>query len=171
MAVKANLRYIRISPRKVRLVTDLLRGRSLKEAEKILGFTVKRPAKPLLKLLNSATANAEHNFGLKKEDLYISEIKVDGGPVLKRYMPRARGSVSSILKRTSHISLTLDDIQGRKIEKKGKRAKIEKVYKEEKPKQEVKKESADFKDQQQEKKKTPKVGEAKTKKVFRRKSI
>ncbi len=134
MSVEAKLRYARISPRKFRLVADLVRGCHVREAEEILKFTVKRPAKPMLKLLKSAVANAEHNFNLKKDDLYIAEIRVDGGPIMKRFRPRARGAVFPIHKKTSHVSIKLKEKGGKEIKKKGKRAKIEKVYKEEKPK-------------------------------------
>jgi len=167
MSVKAKLNYLRISPRKVRLVADLVRGRSVEEARSVLHFTVKKPADPLLKLLNSAVANAENNFGMDSKELYIAEIKVDGGPVLKRFMPRARGSVFPIMKRTSHISLLLREKGEEEVERKGKRVQVKKVYKNEKPKQE------DFKKEKGKEEK--KEGKAQTKpqpqkKMFRRKS-
>lgn len=106
----AKLRYLRIAPRKVRLVADLIRGKSVEEAQTILNFTVKRAAQPLLKLLKSAIANAKNNFQLEEANLYISKILVDEGPKYKRWMPRARGRASLIQKKTSHITLILDEI-------------------------------------------------------------
>lgn len=131
MEVKASLKYLRISPRKVRLVADLTRGLSVKVAEANLLHIPKRSCKPLLKLLKSAIANAEHNFGLDKNNLFIKAIRVDEGPALKRWRPRARGAAFPIRKRTSHIFLTLNEIKETK-------AKKDKVKKEEKIK-EVKK--------------------------------
>jgi len=111
MEVKAKLNYLRIAPRKVRIVADLIRGKPVKEAKKILKFTVKRAAKPLLKLLNSAIANAKHNFNLDENNLYISKILVNEGPKLKRVFPRARGHADIIQKKTSHVTLVLDEIK------------------------------------------------------------
>jgi len=108
MAVTAKLKYLRIPPRKVRLVTDLIRGKSVEGAQAILDFTVKKAAKPLNKLLNQAVANAKNNLHLDPANLYISKITVDGGPQYKRWMPRARGQASEIQKRTSHITIILD---------------------------------------------------------------
>jgi large subunit ribosomal protein L22 len=111
MKVKASLRYLRIAPRKVRLVADLIRGKSVKEAEKILTFTTKKAALPLLKLLKSAIANAKHNFHLDEDKLYISQILVNEGPKMKRPFPRARGHMDIIEKKTSHVELVLDEIK------------------------------------------------------------
>ena len=119
MEVKASLKYLRISPRKVRLVADLIKGLSVKVAEANLLHVSKRSSNPLLKLLKSAVANAEHNFGLDKNNLFIRAIRVDEGPALKRWRPRARGAAFSIKKRTSHIFLTLKEIKETR-EKKGK---------------------------------------------------
>lgn len=102
----AQLRYLRIAPRKVRSVADLIRGLHVNDAEAQLMVQTRRPAKPLLKLLRSAVANAKNNKQ-NEEHLFISEIRVDGGPMLKRYLPRARGSASPIQKKMSHVSLTL----------------------------------------------------------------
>lgn len=110
MEVVAKLRYLRIAPRKVRLVVDLIRGKKVEEAQSLLQFTKKRAAKPILKLLNSAIANAKHNFNLDEKKLYISKILVNEGPKLKRQMPRARGQASMIQKKTSHITLVLNEI-------------------------------------------------------------
>lgn len=101
-------RYIRMSPRKVKLVADLIRGKSVEEARAILIYTPKAATEPVLKLLNSAVANAENNLDLRADSLYVAEIAANQGPTLKRFMPRARGSASTILKRTSHISIVLD---------------------------------------------------------------
>lgn len=111
MEVKAHLRYLRIAPRKVRLVADLIRGKTVKEAENILNFTTKRAALPLLKLLKSAIANAKHNFNLKEENLYISKILVNEGPRLKRVFPRARGRADIRQKKMSHVTIVLEEIK------------------------------------------------------------
>ncbi len=111
MEVKAKLRHLRIAPRKVRLVADALRGERVAKAKSFLGFTVKKSTDPMLKLLNSAIANAKNDYGIDESNLYISEIRVDEGPKLKRWMPRARGSASQIQKKTSHITIILDEIK------------------------------------------------------------
>jgi len=116
MGVIAKLHYLRIAPRKVRLVADLIRGKSVIEAENILNFTFKKPVLPVLKLLKSAIANAENNFNLKKESLYISKILVDEGPRLKRLFPRARGRANIIQKKTSHITIVLEEMSKSKRE-------------------------------------------------------
>ena len=107
--VKANLRYLRIAPRKVRLVADLIRGKSVQDAERILNFTRKRAAIALLKLLKSAVSNAKHNFNLDEKKLYISKITVNEGPKMRKVFPRARGSTDIIQKKTSHVSLILKE--------------------------------------------------------------
>ncbi len=109
MQAKAKLSYLRISPRKVRLVADVVRGLDAIEAEKKLSFINKKAARPILKLLQSCIANAENNFKLKKDNLFIKEIRVDEGPTLKRWMPRAMGRASAVNKRTSHINIVLDE--------------------------------------------------------------
>lgn len=96
-----------MSPRKVRLVVNTIRGLSVAAAETRLNFLPKLAAQPVLKLLNSAVANAEHNFKLEKKDLYVKFIVADGGPTLKRFRPRAFGRAAPIRKRTTHISLIL----------------------------------------------------------------
>ena len=107
----AVLRYARISPRKVRLVIDQIRGKSIDEAEAILMYSPKGASEPLAKLINSAAANAENNLDIPRDALYIAEIYADQGPTLKRYRPRAQGRASSILKRTSHITVILDQVK------------------------------------------------------------
>jgi large subunit ribosomal protein L22 len=113
MEVVAKLKYLRIAPRKVRLVADLIRRKSVNEALNILDFTNKKAAKPLKKLLNSAIANAKHNFQLDPSKLYISKITVDEGPKYKRWMPRARGRADEIQKKTSHITLVLAEAKAK----------------------------------------------------------
>lgn len=107
--VKAKLNYMRRSARKVRLVADLIRGKTLLEARENLKFTPKNSALVLEKLLKSAEANAKNNLGLKPENLFVKEIKVDEGPTLKRFMPRAFGRAYPLRKRTSHITLVLGE--------------------------------------------------------------
>ena len=109
MPVTAKLNYLRIAPRKVRLVADLVRGKSVKEVQSILNFTVKKSATPLLKLLNQAVASAINNFQLNPDNLYISKITVDEGPKYKRWRPRARGQTYEIQKKTSHITIILEE--------------------------------------------------------------
>lgn len=111
MEVKAKLKNLRIAPRKVRLVADLVRGKRVVDAENILNFTVKRGAKPILKLLRSAVANARHNFGLEKEKLYIKKITVDEGQKFKKIFPRARGRADIIQRKSSHVTIVLDEIK------------------------------------------------------------
>ena len=105
----ATARYIRISSRKVKVVIDLIRGKSVDDAEAILLYTPKAAAEPVLKLLRSAIANAENNLELSRDNLYVAEIYDNQGPTLKRYRPRARGSAFHIRKRTSHITVILDE--------------------------------------------------------------
>lgn len=104
---RAMLRYLRMAPRKVRLVANSLKGLSVNEAEAQLLMNPRRPSLALLKLLRSAVANAKHNSQLSPERLFIREIRVDQGPMLKRYMPRAMGRASHIQKKSSHIILVL----------------------------------------------------------------
>jgi large subunit ribosomal protein L22 len=106
----AKLNYHRMSPRKVRLVADLVRGKKIKDALNLLKFSEKRASSVLNKLLKSAMANAKNNFKIGDcENLYIKKITVDEGPTLKRTMPRAFGRSSMIRKRTSHINLILSE--------------------------------------------------------------
>jgi large subunit ribosomal protein L22 len=106
--VTAQLRYLRIPARKTRFVADTIRGLSVNEAESRLMVSPRRPSEPLLKLLRSAVANAKNNFKLESGTLYIKEIRVDQGPKQRRYMPRARGSMALIEKKTSHVTIVLD---------------------------------------------------------------
>ena len=107
MEAKAHLKYARISPRKVKIVCDLIRGTDVKYARGILENTPKAASELLIKLLNSAVANAENNFGLDPEKLYVSEVYANPGPILKRGMPRAQGRMYRINKRTSHITVVV----------------------------------------------------------------
>jgi large subunit ribosomal protein L22 len=107
MDVNASLRHLRMAPRKVRLVVDLIRGLSVVEAERRLVFLKKDAARPVLKLLKSAIANAEHNFKLDPATLVVKTIAADGGATLKRFRPRAHGSAAPIRKRTTHITIVL----------------------------------------------------------------
>ena len=107
MEARATLRYARISPRKVSIVMDLIRNKPLAEAQAILQYTPKAACEPLLKLVNSAAANAENNFDMDRNNLYVAECYV--GPTLKRIMPRAQGRAYRILKRTSHMTVVLKE--------------------------------------------------------------
>ena len=104
MEAKAHVKYLRISPRKVKIVADLIRGKSVAQATAILLTTPKSASEPLLKLLKSAAANAENNHS---EKLYVSEIYAAPGPIIKRIMPRAQGRAYRINKRTSHVTLAV----------------------------------------------------------------
>ncbi len=110
--VTAQLNNLRIAPRKVRLVVDRIRGQRVTEAMGILKYDLQRAAGPIQKLLKSAVANAQNNFKLKSEDLYVASITVGEGPTLKRWTPRAYGRATKILKRTSHISIVLSNDYG-----------------------------------------------------------
>ncbi|MBI3458811.1 50S ribosomal protein L22 [Candidatus Azambacteria bacterium] len=105
--VKASLNHLRMAPRKVRLVADLIRGKSIVTAVNQLRFLVKKAGGPILKLLNSAIANAK-NLNLSNENFYIKQIIIDEGPALKRQRPRAMGRSNMIKKRTSHVTLVLN---------------------------------------------------------------
>lgn len=107
MEARAVARYIWIPPRKVRQVADLVRGKSVAEALGILRFMPQKAAVPITKVVKSAVANAEHNYNLDRDDLYIKTICVDEGPILKRYRPRARGRADLRRRRTSHITVVV----------------------------------------------------------------
>ena len=109
MEAKAHVKYARISPRKVKIVLDLIRGKDTNTAAAILKHTPKSACEYLEKLLKSAVANAEHNYHMDGSNLYISECFVCPGPTLKRMMPRAKGSANRILKRTSHITIVVKE--------------------------------------------------------------
>ena len=115
--VTAHLKNLRIAPRKVRLLADLVRGLPLSEAVLALEFRAKRAARPLQKLLLAAAADAEHNFKLKKNDLVIKHIIVNSAVTIKRYMPRAFGRAAMIRKRGSNVTVALVSQTGAKLEK------------------------------------------------------
>lgn len=122
MTVTAKLNFLRIAPRKVRLVADLIRGKKAEESQTILNFTIKKASLPLLKVLNQAIANAKNNFQMEVSNLFISKITIDEGPKYKRWRARAFGRAYEIQKKTSHITIVLDEIK-----KKAKKAKKEKA--------------------------------------------
>lgn len=107
MEARAYLKNARIAPRKVQIVLDLIRGKDTETAMAILQHTPKSACEYLEKLLKSAIANAENNFGMDRDNLYISECFVCPGPIMKRIMPRAQGRAFRILKRTSHVTLAV----------------------------------------------------------------
>ncbi len=175
--VKAQLKYLRISPKKVRLTTGILKGLTIKEAQAQLKNLNKKSSESILKLLNSAVANAEHNYGLKKEDLYISKILVDPGPSLKRYRPRARGSVFPISKRTSHVTIFLSSLKPqtpKTVESESKEKEVSKKEAEtilEETKVETKQFEARPKSKVEKKIKKPIATKGQRQKIFRRKAI
>ncbi len=105
---------IRISPRKVRVVVDLIRGKDVDDALALLRFLPKRAAEVVGKTVKSAAANAEHNFDLNRDRLYVSQAYVDAGPTLKRYHPRQRGQAFEIKKRSSHVTVVVREREGRR---------------------------------------------------------
>jgi large subunit ribosomal protein L22 len=166
--ITARLRYLRIAPRKVRLVADMIRGKKVEKAQNILNFSVQKPALPLLKLLNQAVASAKNDFQIESGNLFVSRIFVDEGPKQKRWMPRARGQAYEIQKKTSHITLVLDEIvkgKSKKVEKKV----VEKKAAPEKPEEGIlKPEKPKFKKEEKSRKLQGGKGFAR---IFRRKSI
>jgi large subunit ribosomal protein L22 len=108
--VRAQAKYVRMSPRKARLVAEHIRGRSVPEARAVLAFTAKEAAGEIEKVLQSAVSNAEANHGIAEDRLYIAHAYVDGGPVMKRWRARARGRVARIKKRTCHITVRLAEL-------------------------------------------------------------
>ena len=109
MEAKAHLKYARISPRKVKIVLDLIRGQDAGTAMGILKNTPRAASELLIKLLASAVANAENNFHMDSSKLYVAECYANEGPTLKRIMPRAKGSADRILKRTSHVTIVVKE--------------------------------------------------------------
>lgn len=126
MEVRAHLRYLRISPRKVRLVIGLIRGLGIEQAVDQLTVLPKRAALPVLKLLNSAVANAEHNFRLERKNMIIKSIVANEGPKLKRFRPRAFGRAAEILKRMTHVTIVLEDL-AKSMPKKIEAQKVDKI--------------------------------------------
>ncbi|MDF2563788.1 MAG: rplV [Massilibacillus sp.] len=109
MEAKSVAKYIRVAPRKIRIVMDLIRGKQIGEAFAILKFTPKVGADVIEKVLKSAVANAEHNFDMNVDNLYIAAAYVDQGPTLKRIHPRSRGQAFKILKRSSHVTVVVKE--------------------------------------------------------------
>jgi len=173
MEIKAKLNYLRISPRKVRLAANLIKGMDVERAELELLHLTKRSSEPLLKLIKSAVANAQHNFRIDEEALYVKNVLVNEGPKLKRYRPRAFGRAAPIRKRTSHISLILDTKEPVREREKG--AKKSTLAVREAAPEEIKEEV----DTRKERIVSPRGGEARLKqkptgfvrKMFRRKAI
>ena len=145
MDVKSKTNGLRLAPRKVRAVVNLIRGKNVDQALDQLEFLIRRPAAPVIKLVKAAIANAENNFHLVRENLFVKEIKVDEGVKLKRFMPRGFGRATTIQKKTSSITIVLGDrVVGLKKsdadkQKKDKVVKAEKIIVEDK-KPEIKKE-------------------------------
>ena len=110
METRAIARYIRISPQKARLVARNIQGRPVEDAVNILKFTPKKAARLISKVLSSALANAEHNTSLDIDGLFVKQVRIDEGPTWKRIKPRAMGRANRILKRTSHITVIVDEI-------------------------------------------------------------
>ncbi len=182
--VKAQLRFLKISPRKVRLLADTVRGLPVEEAEAKLLLSPRRPKEALLKLLRSAVANAKNNNKLVPETLFIKELRVDQGPMLKRWMPRSRGSIAGIQKKMSHVTIILGTSEKpyekrfsivvpkheKKEEKKGEKKKTKAKGHEERAE-----EKTAAKEKEKEQKVTPENKPKETKgalrKVFRRKAI
>ncbi|KKQ23330.1 50S ribosomal protein L22 [Candidatus Wolfebacteria bacterium RIFCSPLOWO2_01_FULL_38_11] len=164
----AKLNYLRMAPRKVRLIASSLKGLAVNEAEAHLLISPKKAGEPLLKLLRSAISNSKQKE-LKTENLFIKEIRVDQGPMLKRYMPRAQGRATPIQKKTSHIILVLAESE--KI--KGPRFKIEKVkrIKGKEEKNIENKEKGEEKTKSAEETKKPVEKHGFSKRIFRRKSV
>ena len=116
--VTAIEKYIRMSPRKMRLVADLVRGHGVEEAIALLKLTPKEAARAIEKAINSATANATQNYGWTREDLYVSTIYADEGPTLKRFKAGARGRYKPILKRSAHVTVGVAERNAKAVEEK-----------------------------------------------------
>lgn len=112
MEARAQARYVRISPKKAQKVVQLIRGKPVQEALAILRFTPQKASRIVMKVLKSAVANAEHNYNLDPEELYVIRAYVDQGPTLKRYMPRAFGRASLLRHRTSHVTVVVGEKEG-----------------------------------------------------------
>lgn len=109
MQAKATAKYMRVSPRKMKFVCNMVRGKNVDEALSILKFTPRKGADILEKVVKSAVANAENNFDMDRDSLYVAEVYSNQGPTLKRWRPRAQGRAYKILKRTSHISVVVKE--------------------------------------------------------------
>jgi large subunit ribosomal protein L22 len=109
MEAKAVAKFLRVSPQKARLVAQNVKGKPVEDALNILKFTPKKAARLIEKVLTSAIANAEHNANLDVDSLFVKEVRIDGGPSWKRIRPRAMGRAYRIIKRTSHITVVVDE--------------------------------------------------------------
>jgi large subunit ribosomal protein L22 len=170
MEIKAKLNYLRVSPRKARLITDFIKGMELKQAENHLRFTPQRISGHLLKLLHSAASNAQNNFKIDKDILYIKDIIVNEGTPFKRWHPVSRGRAFPIMKRTSNINLVL----GVKKGVKPKKLPIAKTQKEEEIQKDLKTiKKISKKSKPEAPRELGKISKIKglTKKIFRRKSF
>lgn len=166
----AKLNYLRMAPRKVRLLASAIRGMSANDAEAYLLMQSRRPAKALLKLLRSAVSNAKNNQKLDITNFYVQSIRVDNGPMLKRHLPRARGSASPIQKKMSHVILIL--AEATKPNKNRFQIVIPKKIKDKDLKQKKKSKKTDVKENEKESKESPKEKPGFMKRAFfRRKSI
>jgi len=124
MEIRAKVKNAITTPRKARLAIDLVRGKSVSEALDILNFTTRKSAGIVKKLVESAVANAKHNYGLSADNLYVKSIEAQEGLVMKRWMPRAHGHATKILKRRSHILVCLDEIKPTEDKLEGKKSKM-----------------------------------------------
>lgn len=168
MKITCKAKHIHIAPRKCRKVADLMRGMEVVKAQFQLKGLTKRSALPILKLLNSAIASAEHNYNMVKDNLYVSQIFVDGGVKMKRWSPRAFGRAFPIVKNTSHITIVLEEkIAGKK---KIKSKKEEKDINNKKKERKVKEGKKFKKDDRQENKLNKSKGGV-LKRIFQRKSV
>ncbi len=165
---KAQLRYLHVSPRKTRAVADVIRGLSVTEAEAQLMLMPRRAATPLLKLLRSAAANAKQTMKKDADALFVKEIRVDQGPKSTRWMPRARGAMSPIERKTSHISVTLGAFEVSKPSRFTIRKPVKKAS-EAKKKAKPKPETHEHEHAHDEKETTEKKGFAQ--RIFRRKAV
>lgn len=170
MEIKSSLKYLRISPRKVRLTAGLIKGLPVVVAEANLRHAANRSAGAMLKLLKSAVANAENNFRLEKSNLLVKNARVDEGPAFKRWRPRARGSAAPIRKRTSHVYLTLQDKKDQKAPA-AKETSPKSALKKSAPKKANGKKNAAAKRPRFQKEEKILKQSAKKQKVFRRKAI
>ncbi len=162
------MRYLRIAPRKVRLVAELIRGKKVSEAQTILRFCTKSAANPLQKMLHSALASFTSNVQLDETNLYIANVAVQEGSKLKRYRPRARGRAYPIQKKTSHITLVLSEVVPTTKESKKEKATVLKTGVEAREEQQARAEKPKFRPMKEIAK--PKV-ERGFERIFRRKAV
>jgi large subunit ribosomal protein L22 len=141
LEAKAVARYVRTAPRKLRLIADAIRGKKVSEALTLLRFTPKRAAKVMQKVIESAKANAENTYKMDPENLVVSTVFVDGGPVFKRFMPRAMGRAAMVRKRTSHVTVKVRELgsvavveEEKKLPTRRTRARVKKSTKPQAPK-------------------------------------